>query len=69
MTGSTEAHDAHDSHGDHPVSASIVGLLLAAVFVALFAAMTTKSFSAMVAVVAVLLVGWTLVSIWALDRD
>ena len=35
---------------------------------ALFAVMD-KSFSAMVAVVAVLLVGWTLVSIWALDRD
>ena len=69
MSGSTEAHDAHDSHGDHPVSASIVGLLLTAVFVALFAVMTDKSFSAMVAIVAVLLTGWTLVSIWALDRD
>lgn len=68
MTGSTDAHDSHDAHGDHPVSASIVGLLLAAVFVALFAVMD-KSFSAMVAVVAVLLGGWTLVSIWALDRD
>jgi hypothetical protein len=68
MTGSTDAHDVHDAHGDHPVSASIVGLLLVAVFVALFAVMD-KSFSSMVAVVAVLLAGWTLVSIWALDRD
>jgi hypothetical protein len=66
MTGST---DTHDAHGDHPVSASIVGLLLVAVFVALFAAMSTKTFDAMVAIVAVLLAGWTLVSIWALDGD
>jgi hypothetical protein len=39
------------------------------VFTALFAVMTTKSFDAMVAGVAVLLTGWTLFTIWALDRD
>jgi heme/copper-type cytochrome/quinol oxidase subunit 4 len=69
MTGSTDAHEAHDTHGDHPVSSSIVGLILVAVFTALFAVMTTKSFDAMVATVAVLLSGWTLFTIWALDRD
>ena len=43
MTVSTDSHDSHDAHGDHPVSASIVGLLLAAVFVALFAVMDEPS--------------------------
>ena len=65
----TDPHDSHESHADHPVSASIIGLILVAVFVALFAAMTTKSFDAMVATAAVLLTGWTLFSLWALDRD
>ena len=69
MTGSTDAHDSHDAHGDHPVSSSIVGLILVAIFTALFAVMSTKTFDSMVATVAILLTAWTLFTIWALDRD
>jgi ABC-type uncharacterized transport system permease subunit len=69
MTGSTDAHDVHDEHADHPVSASIVGLLLVAMFTALFAVLTTKTFDPMVATIAVLLTGWTLYTIWVHDRD
>ena len=66
MTGST---DSHESHADHPVSASVVGLALVAVFSALFAAMNAAGFDAMAATVAILLVAWTMFTIWALDRD
>ncbi|MFN8168571.1 MAG: hypothetical protein U0S36_07280 [Candidatus Nanopelagicales bacterium] len=69
MTGASDAHDAHDEHGDHPVSATIVGLVIVAIFAAIFAAMTTKSFDGLVAVTTVLMLGWLLTSIWALDRD
>jgi uncharacterized membrane protein len=69
MTGASDAHDAHDEHGDHPVSATIVGLIIVAIFAAIFALMTTKSFDATVAAVTVIMAGWVLTSLWALDRD
>lgn len=69
MTGASDAHDAHDEHGDHPVSATLVGLIIVAIFAAIFAAMTTKSFSGLVVVVTVIMAGWLLTNIWALDRD
>jgi hypothetical protein len=65
----TDSHDAHEVHADHPVSASVVGLILVAVFVGLFALLNDSTFDAMVAVVAILLTGWTLFVLWALDRD
>jgi hypothetical protein len=68
MTGSDAAHD-HDSHADHPLSATLVLLVLTAVFAAIFAAMTTKKVDGPVLIIAALLVGWGLVQIWVLDND
>lgn len=67
MTGS-DAH-AHATHADHPIAATIVLLGLVAVFSAIFAAMTTKTFDAPVMIVTTLLAVWGLVQIWVLDRD
>lgn len=63
-----DAH-AHDAHADHPISATLVLLALVAVFSAVFAAMTTKTFDAPVMIVATLLAVWGLVQIWVLDQD
>jgi hypothetical protein len=68
MTGADAAH-AHDSHADHPISATLVLLALVAVFSAIFAAMTTKTFDTPVMIVATLLTVWGLVQIWVLDQD
>ncbi len=65
MTGSAAAHD---THGDHTISASIVALMLVAMFTALFAVMSTKVVDGPVVVIAVLLAGWSLVALWVLDR-
>lgn len=59
----------HESHAVHPVSASIVALLIVAMFTAIFAAMSTKTLDAPVILVAVVLAVWGLTSIWALDRE
>ena len=68
MTGTDAAHD-HDSHGDHPVPATLVLLVLVAIFSAIFAAMTTKQVDAPVLTIAGLLTVWGLVQIWVLDKD
>jgi len=67
MTGS-DAHD-HDSHADHPLSATLVLLVLVAVFAAIFAAMSTKKIDGPVIIIAALMAGWGLVQIWVLDED
>jgi hypothetical protein len=67
MTGADAAHD-HDAHADHPLAATVVLILLVAVFAAIFAAMTTKQVDAPVLVIAALLAGWGLVQIWVLDK-
>ena len=68
MTGSDAAHD-HDTHADHPLSGTLVLLVLVAVFSAIFAAMTTKKVDGPVIIIAVLLTVWGLVQIWVLDKD
>ena len=65
MTGSA---DAHDTHGDHPISASIAAIVVALLFTALFTASTTALVDGPAVVVAVLLVTWSLVALWVLDR-
>lgn len=69
MTGPDAAAHDHDSHADHPLAATLVMIVLVAVFAAIFAAMTTKSFDAPVMIVTALLAGWGLVQIWVLDHD
>ncbi len=66
MTGSDASHA---SHPVHPVTASIVALVIVAMFTAVFAAMTTKALDGPVILVAVIMAGWGLTSIWALDSD
>lgn len=66
MTGSDASHL---SHPVHPVTASIVALVIVAMFTAVFAAMTTKALDGPVILVAVIMAGWGLTSIWALDSD
>jgi len=68
MTGSDAAHD-HDSHADHPLSATLVLLVLVAVFAAIFSAMSTKKIDAPVLIIGALMAGWGLVQIWVLDKD
>ena len=68
MTGSDAAHD-HDSHGDHPIPATLVLLILVAVFSAIFAVMTTKKIDGPVLIIAGLLTVWGQVQIWVLDKD
>jgi VIT1/CCC1 family predicted Fe2+/Mn2+ transporter len=68
MTGLDPAHD-HDSHGEHPLPATLVLLILVAVFAAIFAAMSTKKIDTPVLIVAALMAGWGLVQIWVLDKD
>lgn len=71
MTGADSHADdhAHDAHADHPISATLVLLALVAVFSAIFAAMTTKTFDTPVMIVTTLLAVWGLVQIWVLDQD
>jgi len=69
MTGSDAAHDTHDAHGDHPIAATIVLVLLVAMFSALFAKMASVSFDVSIAVVAALFTIFGLLWIWVLDRD
>jgi hypothetical protein len=68
MTGLDAAHD-HDTHADHPLSGTLVLLVLVAVFSAVFAAMSTKKIDVPVLVIAALMAGWGLVQIWVLDKD
>ena len=68
MTGSVAAHD-HDSHKDYPIPATLVLLILVAVFSAIFAVMTTKKIDGPVLIIAGLLTVWGLVQIWVLDKD
>jgi len=68
MTGSDAAHD-HDAHADHPLSATVVLLVLVAVFAAIFAAMSTKKIDGPVIIIAVLLAAWGFLQIWVLDKD
>ncbi len=68
MTGPDASHD-HDTHADHPLSGTLVLLVLVAVFSAIFAAMSTKKIDVPVLVIAALLAGWGLVQIWVLDKD
>ena len=68
MTGSVAAHD-HDSHKDHPIPATLVLLILVAVFSAIFSVMTTKKIDGPVLIIAGLLTVWGLVQIWVLDKD
>ena len=68
MTGPDAAHD-HDSHAAHPLPATLVLIVLVAIFSAIFAAMSTKKIDGPVLIIAALLVGWGLVQIWVLDKD
>lgn len=66
MTGPDTAHDDH--HSVHPVAASVVVLVIAAIFGLLFKAIeggwTTPGY-----VATGLLAVWGLVYIWAIDKD
>ena len=68
MTGS-DAALSHDAHGDHPIPATLVLLILVAVFSAIFSAMSTKMIDGPVLVIAGLLTVWGLVQIWVLDKE
>jgi hypothetical protein len=66
MTGPDPAHDDH--HSAHPAAASVVVLVIAAVFGLLFKAIESGWTTAGI-VAAGLLAVWGLVYVWALDKD
>lgn len=68
MSGET-THDEHHAHSDHPVAASIVGLVIVLIFGQAFALLNKGTWETGVIVAAVILLVWTLVSIWVVDRD
>jgi len=65
---SEHAHDAHHAHKSSPVAASIVALLIAAIFGVVFALLTGGSISTGVIVAFVLLLVHGLVMIWVTDN-
>jgi len=68
MTGDDAAH-AHDTHADHPLAATLVMLIIVAMFSAIFAAMSTKKIDGPVLIIAALLAVYGLIQIWVLDND
>ena len=68
MTGPDAAHEQH-AHADHPVPATIVALVIVAIFTGIFALTQAGVITTAVAVATVIMVAWGLVAIWALDRD
>ena len=68
MTGPDTAHDTHDDHAVHPISATILLLVIVAVFSAAFALMNGGTFGAVNAVIAGLMALFGLLWIWVLDR-
>lgn len=62
-----DAH-AHDSHAAHPLAATLVMLVIVAIFSAIFTAMT-KSFDVPVMVFAALATVYGLLQIWVIDKD
>jgi len=68
MTGDDAAH-AHDTHADHPLAATLVMLVIVAMFSAIFAAMSTKKIDGPVLIIAALLAVYGLIQIWVLDND
>jgi hypothetical protein len=68
MTGDDVSH-AHDTHADHPLAATLVMLVIVAMFSAIFAAMSTKKIDGPVLIIAALLAVYGLIQIWVLDND
>ncbi len=69
MDDSATPHDTHGTHKTHPLPASIVALVIVAIFTALFAKMNDGRVSTGVVTVTVLLAIWGLLWIWSLDSD
>ncbi|MBI1376350.1 MAG: hypothetical protein GC157_02540 [Frankiales bacterium] len=66
MTG---PHADHDAHTSHSVTATVVALLIVALFSAVFAAMAQVSFGVHIAAIFVILAFFSLMWIWVLDSD
>jgi protein-S-isoprenylcysteine O-methyltransferase Ste14 len=69
MTGSDSAHDSHAEHAVHPLTATVISVLLTAMFALVFSKLDSTAPSAAVYTVAVLLGVFSLLWIWVLDRD
>jgi hypothetical protein len=62
--------DAHDSHGSAPVAATIVALVVVAIFTAAFSKLHgSDAPTGALVVIAALMTVFSLLWIWVLDRD
>lgn len=60
--------DTHDSHADHPLTATLVMLVVVGVFTAIFGTMN-KAYDAPVVLAAALMTLYGLLQIWVLDKE